>query len=158
MILLAEEMIPAPTLPYTAIRSLRSNQRSRRMEGWSIGRSPIIVIEPKAPTMPERTFYRGGVLLKGTTNMWGAGWSATWPFANLEIMDNSIQLRVLWQRMAIPRDIIQSIHRRRFLWAVGIQIEHTSSELNPTIIFWPLRWHINRLMDTLHQRGYPVQP
>ena len=89
-------------------------------------------------------------------------WTAvnfTWPFATLTATSEQIEIRVslgkLWSKtFALERALIKSIRRKRSLWSVGIEVDHSVSEVPPFILFWTFRYR--RLKQELESLGYEI--
>jgi len=84
----------------------------------------------------------------------------TWPFATLTVTADQLVIRValvgIWSRtFTLNRAQINSIKRKRALWSVGIEINHSIPEYPPFILFWTFRYR--RLKHELECRGYELR-
>lgn len=106
--------------------------------------------------MSEEYNESGG--LRWGLNFWGAV-TATWPFAHLRALPDSIQIRVsifgIWSRVfEFSHQEIKSIRRKQVLGSEGIVINHTKAEYPPFVLFWSFRYPA--LKAALAKLGYAI--
>jgi hypothetical protein len=96
--------------------------------------------------------------------------SATWPFASLQIADAALTITCLRRRWIISKGSIQRLSQHTgqglgkyggqrlgkvtALLPVGLRIEHSQKGCNPFIVFWT--YQFATLRQELEQRGYSV--
>jgi len=83
----------------------------------------------------------------------------TWPFATLTVTQDQISIHVtlgrLWSRtFTFDPTQIKSIRKKRVLYSVGIEIDHSITEYPIYILFWTFRY--KTLKKELEKIGYEV--
>jgi hypothetical protein len=85
--------------------------------------------------------------------------NCTWPFAALTVTAVQIEIgiglgRFRMRTFTLKRSQIKSIKRKRGLFSVGIQIDHSEPEYPPFILFWTFRY--DTLKREMQNLGYDM--
>ncbi len=95
---------------------------------------------------------RGGAQIGPTR--W-AGLTVTWPLASLDVESDRLILNILWcGTYVFERGDIQSLMKRRVLWAEQLMFLHAKAEYPQSVIFIPLRFPA--LQELLGHHGYRI--
>jgi hypothetical protein len=111
--------------------------------------------KPQSTQLVE--YVETGGLRWGQT--FGIGMNATWPFARINVSSDRLRLSVnvlgLWKEsFAFEPLEVRQIRRKRWLFSVGVIVEHEKKEYPRFILFWTFRYKI--LRGELRSRGYTV--
>ena len=107
--------------------------------------------------MSDSVYFETGGIRYG--NSYWSSSNFSWPFASLKASPEEISICVsfssLWTRtFTFNRSQIKSIRKKRGLWSVGIEIDHSATEIPPFILFWT--FHYKTLKKHLESLGYDL--